>query len=267
MTTERAEVRRTRTDGRRDGRRQERLPRRDGPAPVRRRACAVPDGFATTADAYRRFLGRRGLADRINDAARRRSTPRTSAHSPRPAPEIRELDRARQPFPADLEATSATRVRAARPRQRRRGQPSRCARQRDRRGPARRVVRRAAGDLPQRRAASRTCSHADQATSSPRSTTTAPSPTACTTGFDARRRGAVGRRPAHGALRRRRVRRHVHDGHRVRLPRRRLHHRAATGSARPWCRAPSTPTSSTSTSPRCARGARPSSSAAGRARR
>ena len=27
---------------------------------------AVPDGFATTAEAYRRFLGETGLADRIN---------------------------------------------------------------------------------------------------------------------------------------------------------------------------------------------------------
>ena len=35
---------------------------------------------------------------------------------------------------------------------------------------------------------------------------------------------ALGRRPADGALRRRRLRRDVHHGHRVRLPRRRLHH-------------------------------------------
>ena len=27
----------------------------------------VPDGFATTADAYRRFIGDTGLADRINE--------------------------------------------------------------------------------------------------------------------------------------------------------------------------------------------------------
>ena len=66
----------------------------------------------------------------------------------------------------------------------------------------------------------------------------------------ARGRGAVGRRAADGALRHRRLRRHVHHGHRVRLRRRGLHHLARTGWARRSCRARSTRTSSTSTSRR-----------------
>ena len=36
-----------------------------------RAGVRVPDGFATTADAYRRFLGHDGLADRINARPRR----------------------------------------------------------------------------------------------------------------------------------------------------------------------------------------------------
>ena len=56
-------------------------------------------------------------------------------------------------------------------------------------------------------------------------------------GFDARRRRAVGRRAADGALRHRRLRRDVHDGHRVRVHRRGVHHLVATASARASCRA------------------------------
>ena len=54
-------------DGRpRAGRRQERLARRDGLATCPTLGVRVPDGFATTADAYRRFIGDTGLAERIS---------------------------------------------------------------------------------------------------------------------------------------------------------------------------------------------------------
>src|SRR3712207_1231175 len=62
----------------------------------------VPDGFATTADAYRRFIGETGLAERI-----------TSELAGLDTEDVRRLavvgDRIRkavveQPFPADLEA-------------------------------------------------------------------------------------------------------------------------------------------------------------------
>ncbi len=62
----------------------------------------VPDGFATTADAYRRFIGQEGLADTINTALADLDTD-----------DVRELARVgkrirqaviEQPFPADLEA-------------------------------------------------------------------------------------------------------------------------------------------------------------------
>ena len=116
---------------------------------------SVPDGFATTADAYRRFLGddRPGRArSRTSCAA---STPTTSARWPRSARQIREPV-VEQPFPADLEPTSARRTSSSSADDARR-RVLRRALQRDRRGPAGRVVRRAAGDLPQRRAASTRC--------------------------------------------------------------------------------------------------------------
>ena len=62
--------------------------------------------------------------------------------------------------------------------------------------------------------------------------------------------GAVGRGAADGPLRRRRVRRHVHHGHRVRASTTRCSSPRRTGWARAWCRARSTRTSSTSTSRR-----------------
>jgi pyruvate, water dikinase len=81
------------------------------------------------------------------------------------------------PLPADLEARSASISRAYG-----RDSPRRSLRGAllgHRRGPARRVLRRPAGDLPERRGIDDVL-EAHQATSSRRSTTTAPSPTACT---------------------------------------------------------------------------------------
>ena len=77
----------------------------------------VPDGFATTADAYRRFIGDTGLAEQISARLAGLDTD-----------DVRELARAgqeiraavvAQPFPADLEAEVRTRVRDARRRGRR----------------------------------------------------------------------------------------------------------------------------------------------------
>ena len=62
----------------------------------------VPEGFATTADAYRRFLAETGLAERIDQQLRDLDTDDTVALA-QVGTSIRELVTA-QPFPADLEA-------------------------------------------------------------------------------------------------------------------------------------------------------------------
>src|SRR5699024_2892086 len=62
----------------------------------------VPDGFATTADAYREFLGATGLAQRIDERLQDLDTEDTIALA-EAGREIRELVIA-QPFPAHLEA-------------------------------------------------------------------------------------------------------------------------------------------------------------------
>ncbi len=91
-----------------------------------------------------------------------------------------------------------------------------------RRGPAGRILRRAAGDLPQRQ---RHRAGAAQDEGGLRLALQRPRhqlPRA--QGLRARRRGAVGRRAAHGALRPGSGRRDVHHRHRVRLQGRGLHH-------------------------------------------
>ena len=67
----------------------------------------VPDGFATTADAYRRFLAHEGLADRISATLAGLDVEDTRALAEAGA-QIRDLVE-EQPFPADLE----TDIRAA----------------------------------------------------------------------------------------------------------------------------------------------------------
>ncbi|MGO3289875.1 phosphoenolpyruvate synthase, partial [Brachybacterium sp.] len=62
----------------------------------------VPDGFATTSEAYREFLGATGLAERIDERLQGLDTDDTIALA-ETGREIRELVIA-QPFPADLEA-------------------------------------------------------------------------------------------------------------------------------------------------------------------
>ena len=63
---------------------------------------SVPDGFATTAEAYRRFIGDTGLAERISEALRGLDTDDTQELA-RVGREIRE-EVAHQEFPEDLEA-------------------------------------------------------------------------------------------------------------------------------------------------------------------
>lgn len=63
---------------------------------------SVPDGFATTAEAYREFLGATGLAERIDEELRALDTEDTQALAAT-GRRIRELVIG-QPFPAELEA-------------------------------------------------------------------------------------------------------------------------------------------------------------------
>ena len=62
----------------------------------------VPDGFATTADAYREFLGATGLAERIDGMLTGLDTDDTMALTDT-GKKIRDMVVA-QPFPAQLEA-------------------------------------------------------------------------------------------------------------------------------------------------------------------
>ena len=103
------------------------------------------------------------------------------------------------------------------------GPGGRGAQQRDRRGPAECELCRAAGDLPQCLAARRRCSTPAGA-ATPRCSPTGRSATA-TSGLRPPEGGAVDRRAGDGALRPRRLRRHVLDRHRERLPRRGGHQR------------------------------------------
>jgi pyruvate,water dikinase len=67
-----------------------------------RAGVRVPDGFATTADAYRRFLAHEGLAERINAVLASLDVEDTRALAAAGG-EIREWVE-QQPFPADLES-------------------------------------------------------------------------------------------------------------------------------------------------------------------
>ena len=135
----------------------------------------VPGGFATTAHAFREFLEVR-RPDRAHRQAPEVARHRRRARAGRGRHRDPPLDRGRA-VPARARSRRARRVRAP-VRQR----PERLVRRAlvgHRRRPARRVLRRPAGDLPQRRRHRRRAGQ-DEATSSPRSTTTARSPTACT---------------------------------------------------------------------------------------
>ena len=66
----------------------------------------VPDGFATTADAYREFLGATGLAERIDEMLTGLDTDDTMALT-ETGRKIRDMVVV-QPFPAQLEADIRT---------------------------------------------------------------------------------------------------------------------------------------------------------------
>ena len=178
----------------------------------------VPDGFATTAEAYRRFIGETGLAEMISGELRRPGHRRRAA-----ARRGGSQDQDRRGR-ADLSRGPGSRhpggVRATG-----RGRPGGVLRgpvQRHRRGPARRLVRRAAGDLPQRSGDRR---HPDRHPRGVRVALQRPGhrvPGAPP--LRARDGRPVGGRAADGAVRHRRVGRDVHHGHRVRVHRRGLHH-------------------------------------------
>ena len=105
----------------------------------------VPDGFATTAQAYRDFLQHEGLAARISQGAgdarrrRRRERSRASARDPPvdPGHAVSAAARARDP-------------RIVRAHERRARHRRRRALLGDRRRSAGRIVRRSAGNVPQR---------------------------------------------------------------------------------------------------------------------
>ena len=181
----------------------------------------VPDGFATTADAYRRFLADSGLDQKIADRLVGLDTDDVTALAAA-GQEIRDPD-ARDALPAGVRSADpgllpaaggqARRLRGpvlGRPLQRHGGRPSRC------------LLRRAAGNLPER---PRDREHPARHQGRLRVPLQRPGhrlPRAPQ--IRARRGGTLGRHPAHGALRRRGLRRHVHHGHRIRLPGRRLRH-------------------------------------------
>ncbi len=188
-------VRTAEDDRRRGGRRQERLPRRDDqPAGRRRRSRA------RAASRPRRMRSASSCATAASPSASRRASPALDTDDVRALAEAGAEIRhwiVETPFPADLEAAIRAQFASAGGRQP--GGDVRGALVGDGRGPARRVVRRPAGDLPQRRAASTTCCTRMNevfavALQRPRDQL----PRA--QGLRARRRRAVGRRAAHGAL-------------------------------------------------------------------
>ncbi len=105
----------------------------------------VPNGFATTADAYRRFIAHQGLGDSISAQLADLDTDDIASLTT-VGSGIRAAVVA-QPFPADLEAEIRTAY--AELVDGREPPVVRRTLQRHRRGPARRVVRGAAGDLPE----------------------------------------------------------------------------------------------------------------------
>ena len=178
----------------------------------------VPDGFATTAEAYRRFLGETGLAEphpgRAGRAGHRRRTPTGGG---RPADPDRGVGAA---VPGRSGGRHPGCVRH--PGGRRRRAVLRRPLVGDGGGPARRVVRRPAGDVPERPR------HRRNPAGGPRGLRVAVQrPRHRLPGaplLRPRDGRAVRRRAADGPLRRGRVGGDVHHGHRVGLRRRGVHH-------------------------------------------
>ena len=181
----------------------------------------VPDGFATTADAYRSFLADSGLDQKIADRLVGLDTDDVTALAAA-GQEIRALMR-ETPFLPDFEAQIRASYQTAGGQARRlRGPLLGRPLQRDGGRPSRRLLRRPAGNLPER---PRHREHPARHQGCLRVPLQRPGhrlPRAPQ--VRARRSGPLGGRPAHGAFRRRRLRRHVHHGHRIRVPGRRLRH-------------------------------------------
>ena len=177
------------------GRRQERQPRRND-QPAGRLGRARAGGFATTAHAFRAVPARTTAWRSASRRGWTRSTPRTCARWPKPAPQIRAWIEA-QPFPPDLR--QAVRAQFAQLTRRQPPGQLRGALVGHRRRPARCLLRRPAGDLSQRgrhrRGAAQDEGGVRLALQRPRHQL----PRA--QGLRPCRRGLVGRRAAHGALR------------------------------------------------------------------
>ena len=181
-------------------------------AKLARQGVRVPPGFATTADAYWRYVEANGLQQKITDAlgnlaAGKASLPETGSRDPRHVPEGRISAGDGASDPRGLcRAVQARRQGGCR----RRG-----TLERHRRGSAGRQFRRPAGDLPQyprrRRAARRLPALLRVAVHRPRHQLP---PRQGLRSYEGR---AVDRRAAHGALRYRRLRRDVLDRYRDRL--------------------------------------------------
>ena len=213
-------VLRARAGGPRAGRRQERLARRDGAEPRRPRASRCPTASRrppTPTAVHRRH--RPGRAD--HRPAGRASTPTTSARSPRSARRSGTRS-STQDVPRGPRGGHPRGLRRSWSRRAASDDVLRRALQRHRRGPAGRLVRRPAGDLPQRPRHRRVLHAIKEVFASLYNDRAIAY--RVHHGFEHGDVGALRRRAADGALRRRRLRRDVHDGHRVRLRRRGLHH-------------------------------------------
>ena len=178
-----------------------------------KKGVKVPAGFATTADAYWRFLEANGFEASMTGAARR--TRRRQGDACRDRRGDPEDDSARRLAEGDGEQAIRARLSRALPPVRQEGARRGGALERHRRGPARRELRRAAGDLPEhpRRdgAARRLPPLLRLALHRPRHQLPHDQ------GLRPHEGGALDRRAAHGALRRRRLRRHVLHRHGDRL--------------------------------------------------
>ena len=203
---------------------------------------SVPGGFATTADAYRDFLAQTG--SRIaSSPSSTGSTSTTSRGSPKPA-RASAAD-PRDPLPGA--AATGNRRRIRRDERGRRG-VGRSALIRHRRGPPRSVIRRPAGDAAQRpRRRQRRPGRARCAT--PRSSTIAPSPIACTRASTIRwsRSPPASSTWSRSDLRSSGVMFTLDTD--IGIPRRRFYHRPPAASAKRSYKVPSIPTSFTSIKP------------------
>ena len=115
---------------------------------LKAKGVRVPDGFATTADAYRRFLEANGIEAAMRSRIQSYRSGETSLRATGEA--IRELFLDSE-FPADIAESIRSHYRELGERAGLGPALGRGPQQRHRRGPARRELRRAAGDVPEHR--------------------------------------------------------------------------------------------------------------------